>query len=256
MKRHFCADFETTTFVDDCRVWAWGAARVCDEPEGTFVHGTDIEGFMEWALEQAGARIWIHNLKFDGSFIMSWLLTHGYDACTDMRPPAGRFSATIDELGKVYRIEVSGVEFADSYKKITMSVRAAAKTYGLEMTKGELDYETFRPVGHELTAEELDYLSRDVLIMARAMNIRLSGGSKLTTASDCLACYKDLAGRTFRAVFPIINPVIDEHLRKAYRGGWVYVNPRHKGQDFPPNSELVLIKLLSFHSVIYFLLFL
>lgn len=117
MKRHFCADFETTTFVDDCRVWAWGAARVCDEPEETFVYGTDIDGFMEWALEQSGARIWFHNLKFDGSFIMSWLLNHGYDACTDMRPPAGKFSATIDELGKVYRIEVAGVEFADSYKK-------------------------------------------------------------------------------------------------------------------------------------------
>lgn len=231
MKRHFCADFETTTFVDDCRVWAWGAARVCDEPEETFVYGTDIDGFMEWALEQSGARIWFHNLKFDGGFIMSWLLNHGYDACTDMRPPAGKFSATIDELGKVYRIEVAGVEFADSYKKITMSVRAAAKTYGLEMTKGELDYETFRPVGHELTVEELDYLSRDVLIMSRAMSIRLSGGSKLTTASDCLACYKDLAGRAFRAVFPVINPVIDERLRKAYRGGWVYVNPRHKGED-------------------------
>ena len=60
MKRHFCADFETTTFVDDCRVWAWGAARVCDEPEETFVHGTDIDGFIymlrRGEIDPAGAK--------------------------------------------------------------------------------------------------------------------------------------------------------------------------------------------------------
>lgn len=228
--REYCADFETNTYIDDCHVWAWGVAEICENPHDTFKYGADLDGFMEHALKHKG-RYWFHNLKFDGSFIVSWLLAHDYEH-TEARPKKGQFSALIDDLGKFYSIEVAGVKFADSYKKITMPVRAVAKTYGLAMSKGELDYETFRPVGHEITAAELDYLSRDVLIMAQAMNERLKMGTKLTTSSDCLDIFKDIIGKQcYRTTMPFINPVIDAKMRLAYRGGWVYANPRHKGKD-------------------------
>jgi hypothetical protein len=229
--REYCADFETNTYIDDCHVWAWGAADICENPEDTFEYGTSLDEFMEHVFAHPG-RYWFHNLKFDGSFITSWLLSHGYEHTED-RPRAGQFSALIDDLGKFYSIAVATkVKFADSYKKITMPVRAVAKTYGLEMSKGEIDYNRYRPVGHELTVEELDYLQRDVLIMAQAMNVRLLTGTKLTTSSDCLEIFRDLYGKKrYRATMPIINGVIDAAMRRAYRGGWVYVNPKHKGED-------------------------
>lgn len=229
-RREYCADFETTTDAEDCRVWAWGCAQATEQAAETFTHGIDLDGFMAYVIAHPG-RYWFHNLKFDGSFILNWLLRHGYEACTEMRPGKGQFSATIDELGKVYRIAVGGVEFADSFKKLTMSVASVARTYGLEMTKGEIDYRAYRPVGHTLTPEELDYLRRDVLIMAQAMAERLQGGAKLTTSSDCLNVYKDMVGRSWRYLFPVINPVLDAKMRHAYRGGWVYVNPKHQGKE-------------------------
>lgn len=229
--REYCADFETNTYVDDCHVWAWGVAEACDNAEDTFEYGASLDGFMEHVFAHSG-RYWFHNLKFDGSFITSWLLNNGFEH-VETRPKSGQFSALIDDLGKFYSIDVCGkVKFADSYKKITMPVRAVAKTYGLDMTKGEIDYSLYRPVGHEITPEELDYLRRDVLIMAKAMSVRLLTGTKLTTSSDCLEIFRDLMGKArYRTTMPIINGVIDARMRRAYRGGWVYVNPRHKGKD-------------------------
>ena len=229
--REYCADFETNTYIDDCHVWAWGVAEICENPADAFTYGAELDDFMAHAFKHPG-RYWFHNLKFDGSFICSWLLAHGYKHTED-RPKAGEFSALIDDLGKFYSIEVAGgVKFADSFKKITMGVRAVAKTYGLSMSKGDLDYKTYRPHGHVLTAVELDYLQRDVLIMAQAMNERLKMGTKLTTSSDCLEIFKDVLGKwRYREVMPIINPLADAKMRLAYRGGWVYVNPKHKGED-------------------------
>lgn len=230
--REYCADYETNTYIEDCHVWAWGIAEICENPEDTFLHGASIDEFMAWVFNHPG-RYWFHNLKFDGSFIVSWLLAHEYEH-TEGKPKAGQFSALIDDLGKFYQIQVGNkrVTFADSYKKITMPVRAVAKTYGLDMSKGEIDYSLYRPYGHELTAEELDYLRRDVLIMAHAMNERLKMGGKLTTSSDCLEIFRDILGKgRYRTVMPIINDMADAKMRLAYRGGWVYVNPKHKGAD-------------------------
>lgn len=224
----YTADFETTTDASDCRVWAWGVARV-GEP-GTFEYGNALDGFMAYIDEHPG-RYWFHNLRFDGSFVMCWLLEHGWPHVTD-RPGPGQFSALIDGLGKVYRIQIGRrVTLADSLKKITMSVAAVAKTYGLAYGKGEIDYDAPREVGHELTADELDYLRRDVCIMAEAMAQRLSVGDRLTSSSDTLAAYRDMVGDAWGRLFPKLNPKLDALLRGAYRGGWVFVNPTHRGED-------------------------
>lgn len=39
-----------------------------------------------------------------------------------------------------------------------MTLANVAGAYGLEMTKGEIDYDIFREPGHVLTALELDYV--------------------------------------------------------------------------------------------------
>lgn len=224
----YTADFETTTDPDDCRVWAWGVA-VVGQPD-TFVYGTDIDTFLAYMDEHPG-RYWFHNLRFDGAFVMVRLLETGY-AHTCERPRGKQFSALIDGLGKVYRIQIGpSITLADSLKKITMSVADVASTYHLPYGKGDIDYDAPRPVGHELTPEELDYLCRDVCIMALAMAERLSVGTRLTTSSDTLAAYKDLIGEAWDGLFPVLNGKLDALLRGAYRGGWVYVAPEHRGRE-------------------------
>lgn len=223
----WAADFETTTDPDDCRVWAWGCARVGDAEE-TFSYGNSIEGFLEFVRAHKG-RYWFHNLSFDGKFIVDYLLREGYSH-VNKKPGKREFALLVSNMGKWYSMEFDGVQFADSLKKITMSVAKMAVTYHLDYTKGEIDYTEQREPGHELTEEELDYLRRDVLIVANALEQRFSLGRKLTTGSDCLALAQDMLGKRWKTIFPSINPIMDAEIRQAYRGGFVYVNPNIKGK--------------------------
>lgn len=62
-KNSYTADFETTTDIDDCRVWAWGVASItsCE----TEMIGSDIHSFINYINNQ-NIDIYFHNLKFDG----------------------------------------------------------------------------------------------------------------------------------------------------------------------------------------------
>ena len=65
------ADFETTTVVEDCRVWA---SCIYDIEEKKIAHlSNNIDDFME-VLRQSSKSlelmVYFHNLKFDGEFIL------------------------------------------------------------------------------------------------------------------------------------------------------------------------------------------
>lgn len=228
----YAADFETTTDPQDCRVWAWG---LCPIGGGDFESGLDIDSFMARISSMGGARFWFHNAGFDTAFIIDWLCRHGYEWVKE-RPRRGEFATLIDGSGRFYSMEINmdgnHLYFADSWKKLPYKLAVVAKTYGLELSKGEIDYEAYRAPGHALTPEEADYLKRDVMILADAMAKRFDMGRKLTTGADCLANYKDLLGGNseFRRLFPMLNPIMDAQVRKAYRGGFVYCNPIHQNE--------------------------
>lgn len=229
------ADFETTTQADDCRVWSWGLCHVYDLDD--YVRGTTIDGFFERLLVLPNkSRIWFHNLGFDGRFIVYHLLAKlGYEHTNDKDPLPGTFSSLIDDLGKWYqlRVNVEGkvVTFADSFKKFPFKLATVATTYGLEFGKGSIDYDAPRPEGYEPTPEEWDYLKRDVLILAMALQQRLEMGNRLTTGADCLELYREDMGRSFNRFFPQLNPKLDKYIRSAYRGGYVYVAPDKRELD-------------------------
>lgn len=226
------ADFETTTKRDDCRVWAWGLAYV-SAPDDVEI-GQDLESFLE-RIAQAPSVVYFHNLKFDGTFILDWLLKHGYNHSTNRSPYSpGEFTTLISMQGNWYGMSVmwgNGVvtEFKDSNKKLPMSVSHMAKAFKLDEGKGEIDYHAHRPVGHVITDEEADYIRRDVSIVAKALGMTLAEGlTKLTVASDALSEYKDLFGsKMFERMFPVLSDELDAEIRKAYRGGFTYADPRY-----------------------------
>lgn len=103
----------------------------------------------------------------------------------------------------------------------------------LPISKLDLDYEKYRAPGHELTDEEKEYIKHDVQIAAHVMKIFLEQGlSKMTAGSNALADYKKMCGgsKKFRRMFPFIDNETDEFIRKAYRGGFTYVNPIFQGK--------------------------
>lgn len=141
-------------------------------------------------------------------------------------------------MGMMYSITVfwkngKVTEFRDSLKKIPMPVARIAKAWNFEEGKGEIDYDTIRPFGYEPTPEEIDYIRRDVVIVATALAETISEGMhRLTVASDALSEYKDLIGPvTFSKLFPILDPDMDAEIRRAYRGGFTYADERFKGRE-------------------------
>jgi hypothetical protein len=244
-RTNYVADFETTTDPIDCRVWAWGFAPVDIKDNEDIEHGNTMHSFIVRVAEFNNT-VYFHNLKFDGWFIIDYLLKNGFThLVTDQRETRpGTFTTLISDMGQFYNITVRwrnghSTEFRDSRKKIPMSVAAMAKAFDLPMRKGELDYTTFRPVGHKLTENELAYLRNDVVIVAKAMNeVLLSGMTKLTVASDSMAEYKRLTtGKQFDNLFPVFSHEMDAEIRKAYRGGWTYKDKRRQGLQ---RSGLVL----------------
>ena len=229
------ADFETTTDPDDCRVWAWGMVDIFNDD--SFEYGTTLAGFFV-RLARMNARVYFHNLGFDGRFILDYLLNEGYVLRTGerVRLRSKEFSSLISGDGKFYSITVrwsSGckTEFRDSLKKLPMSVDKVAKSFNMEIRKGSIDYDAPRPLGHVLTADEVDYLRNDVEIPAAALRQQLAAGmTRLTVGSDSLAEYKKLVGSAFDHFFPILSQSMDAEIRRAYRGGWTYADTRYRGK--------------------------
>lgn len=227
------SDFETTTDENDCRVWAWGICSIYDIENVEI--GNDIEGFISWCSAGDSA-VYFHNLAFDGSFILDYILRDGF-VHVDSKPRSGEFSTLISDTGKFYSITVrwyngNVTHFRDSIKKLPMSVANVAKAFALEEAKGEIDYHAYRPVGHVLTDEEKDYLIADVQIIARALRVQLEQGmTKLTVGSDSLNEFKTMMGkRDFSRLFPLLPLEADAEIRSAYRGGWTYADSRRRGR--------------------------
>ena len=103
----YVADFETTTQKDDCRVWAWGLFEIGSI--GNFEYGNTIESFMDRMKELSKNKetIYFHNLKFDGEFILYYLLKNGWSHVTEKADRRDySFMTLISDKGQFYSIEI------------------------------------------------------------------------------------------------------------------------------------------------------
>lgn len=236
--KRFVADFETTTDPNDCRVWAYGICEIA-EPY-TFQYGNNIEDFMKWCAGKENYIVAFHNLKFDGAFILGWLNANGYTHILKNEDKADKtYETLINNMGVYYKItvyfsvkgrKVNKVEFIDSMKIFNTSVERIAIDYDLPIRKGSIDYKAKREVGHILTDEELAYLQNDVEIVARALDAFYKMGyKKLTIGSNALENFKDMC-KGFNNYFPELDAETDKAIRKSYKGGFTYVNPKNQNK--------------------------
>lgn len=239
------ADFETCDDRADhggsperVRVWLWAVCSIGDYRIET---GDCIDTFMAWLMTHDGATVWFHNLAYDGTHIIDFLMRAGigHQVLTGRKrkPDEGRFTTLISSSGKFYSIKINfpgciDVEIRDSLKKFPMSVAAISKQFGMHETKGEIDYRMWRGEGYQATEEELSYIYNDVQITARAMREDYLQGLKgLTIGADCMSFYRDNVGRNWKIWFPKLNCIQDSQMRCAYRGGYTYLNPEYAGKD-------------------------
>ena len=234
----FVADFETTTNINDCRVWAYAICEVGNKDE--VVIGTTIDEFMNWNMKRKeNDTVFFHNLKFDSQFIMNWLFKNGYTHTTEPTQKASKtFNTLISDKGLFYQVEVifekkgkkvNKVVFQDSLKLIPLSVDAIAKSFKLPISKLKIDYDAHNdlPIGSPLTKDEKEYIKHDVQIVAHAIEYFYSQGlNKMTIGSCALTEYKKLIKkRNFDRYFPI--PKYHDDVKQSYRGGFTYLNPKY-----------------------------
>ena len=236
----FTADFETTTDIDDCRVWAYALCEIGNV--NNFLYGNNIESFIDFCKNpKENYKIWFHNLKFDGEYIFSYLLKNGYELIEDKKQKKDNsFTCLISDTGQFYSIEiyftckkkkVNKVTIYDSLKLLNFSVDKIAKAFDLPIRKLKLDYKAYRRIGHVLTKDEVDYIRNDVEIMARALKFMFDEGlDKMTIGSCALQYYKNNC-KYFLKYFPVLPYEIDQDIRRSYKGGFTYLNDIYKGKE-------------------------
>ena len=258
MKR-FTADFETSTWIEDeTRVWAWALCEI-ENPENVDI-GNDIATFFERIKKEANPYIYFHNLKFDGEFILYYLMKNGYEYVESKEKRDKTFSTLISDMGLFYSIEVyfevnnkkvKKVTFIDSLKIINQSVESMPKTFKIEDKKLSIDYNLPREEGHVLTKEEENYIKNDVVIVAKALSYLFNMGlTKMTAGSNALSEYKQITRlNRFRNLYKPLNYEIDKDIRRSYRGGFTYLNPIYKNKEVGEGEVLDVNSL--YPSVMY-----
>lgn len=218
--------------------------------------GEDIDSFINYcSLINESSSFYFHNLKFDGEFIIHYLLTHGFVHVNEKKLGVNQFSTIISDLNVFYCIKVKFKEdviisFFDSLKLLNFSVEEVAKAFNLHIKKLEIDYKAKREKGHKITDEEKEYLKHDVMIMSLALEKMFEMKiTKMTIASNAMSFFKDtISKKRFEEWFK--PPLYDKDLRQAYKGGFTYLNDRYRGKEVKEGIVLDVNSL--YPSVMYY----
>lgn len=96
-----------------------------------------------------------------------------------------------------------------------------------------MDYYEERKEGQELKDNEIKYITNDVLIVSKALDVLFKEGlNKMTQGGNALSNYKELFGKyKFFKYYPYLETEVDEDIRRSYKGGFTYLNPIYKEKD-------------------------
>lgn len=235
-KDNYGIDVKDTDEV--ARIWAWD---ICFISKNRYAHktGNTMEGFINTISHfPLKSVICFHNLAFDGSYLISWLLNNDFECVLDTPSKNKTFQTCISDMGNHYAYQIyfdenHSVVIMDSLKYITASVKEIAKMYNLPIVKGECEYNRYRFIGDEISSEDLSYIRNDTEIMARAIAINIEHGQiKFTQAGNAKNEFrKTFSKNDYDFYFPELSANEDSYMRKSYVGGFTFVNPKYQGKD-------------------------
>ena len=112
----FMADFETLTgkdVVDETYVWASGICSIDNPYDESFLKIWNNDEDLYLFLSQFSySECYFHNLKFDGHFIIHYLLSHGYVYDEDLSIEK-TFNTLITDTGQWYMNDVRLIDITD-----------------------------------------------------------------------------------------------------------------------------------------------
>lgn len=262
--RYFVGDFETTVYKGQVHTEVWASAVVELYTEDVKILHSIGETFEYLYSLKENVCIYYHNLKFDGSFWLDYLLVElGYEQAYEKLNEDGTsvkwlsekymknktFKYSVSDMGQWYNIIIKVnnkfIEIRDSLKLLPFSVNRIGNSFKTKHKKLDMEYTGFRYAGCPITEEEQKYIANDVLVVKEALEIMFNEGhDKLTIGSCCLAEYKKIVGKhDYEQFFPNIYEIsldetkhryktAGEWVRKSYKGGWCYLVKGKEGKVY------------------------
>ena len=253
--RLFVGDFETTVYPGQIRTDVWASACVEINTDDVKIFHTIDDQFEYLKSLKTDIIIYYHNLKFDGTFWLSYFINdinlpqatystgesvYDVDFYDRKSMPNNSFSYSISDMGMWYRITVKVnnhyIEIRDSLKLLPFSVKKIGESFKTKHKKLTMKYDGFRFPGCEITDKEKEYIANDVLVVKEALEFMFTQGhSKLTIGSCCLAEFRKITGKDdYKLFFPDLykveidkdlygQPTAGDYVHKSYRGGWCYL---------------------------------
>ena len=254
-RRYLVCDFETSVYDGQESTEVWASASVEMFTEDVHIFHSIEEQFDYFISLNSNLICYYHNLKFDGSFWLSYLLTdlkykQAYETINgdidttqwlrDKDMPSKSFKYSISDMGQWYSVTIKThghiIELRDSLKLLPFSVKRIGESFGTKHKKLDMEYKGFRYAGCTITDEEKRYIANDVLVVKEALEIMFTEGhNKLTIGSCCLSEYRRIMGKDdYNMFFPnLYNIPLDETehkyssagewIRHSYKGGWCYL---------------------------------
>ena len=248
-------DFETTVYKGQVNTEVWASASVELFTEDVKIFHSIEEQFEYFKSLGTNICAYYHNLKFDGTFWLSYLLVDlGFKQAyiplneqetevewlKEKEMPNNSFKYSISDKGQWYTIIIKVnnhfIEIRDSLKLLPFSVKRIGQSFGTKHKKLDMEYTGFRYAGCNITEKEKEYIANDVLVVKEALEIMFTEGhNKLTIGSCCLEEYKKIIGKEdYETLFPSLTDYLldtskhkyttaDVWIRKSYKGGWCYL---------------------------------
>lgn len=258
----YSADLETTVYEGQDHTEAWASALVALDSEDPLVFHSLADTLDYLDSQNENAVLYYHNLKFDGNFWLSYLITKlnftqgiEYISETDVKFKDKKdlkereLIYVISSMGQWYTItfKYHGHTYIlkDSLKLLPFTLKEIGEAFKTKHQKLDMEYEGYRYAGCEITEDELSYIKNDVLVLKEALNIMFSEGhDKLTIGACCLSEFKKMIGKyDWHIWFPRLDLIdidpqlygssnADEYIRKSYRGGWCYLVKGASGKTY------------------------
>ena len=224
--RIFIADFETTVYADQTHTEVWAAAIVELYTEDVLIFQSMADFINHILTFDCSSIIYFHNLKFDGEFILNFLLndnrfSQAFEKIDGINDGDFKKKQLLKSYEYIYSISAKGmwysitiksgknyIEIRDSLKLIPCTVKRMGDSFKTKHRKSSIEYKGYRFAGCEITEEERKYIANDVLVVKEVLEIMYKQGhTSLTIGSCCLKEYKQTLDTTAPKYFDKYRPV-------------------------------------------------
>lgn len=251
-------DFETTVYEGQTYTEVWSAAYARLFYDKVSVTHSIDEFIKELADYRVNIVCWFHNERFDGTFIVNYLLTHGWEWTDNKKLDTGQFKTLISKQNRWYSITLktgnATIEIRDSVKLMPMTLEEMGVAFNTAHRKKQMEYVGKRYAGCNITPVEMDYIINDVLVLKEALEYMFDEGhTNLTIGSCALKTFKqNYSKREMSVLFPDMTKYevpyeclkannADEFIRRSYKGGYCHlridrVGRAGKGRTYDVNS--------------------